>query len=132
MAAADARRREVCVRRDGHVATRTEANTAGHFEVNLLNPGIYAAEAQAPGLKKTLRKGLDLKVGGRFDIGIRLEAGQLAASAVVTAAAPLLDLTTASGGRVMDQRQILELRFNSLNPLSLQDLAAGTHWTGTP
>ena len=42
----------------------------------------------------------------------------------VTAAAPLLDTTAASGGRVIDNRQVMQLPFNDLNPFVLTALRA--------
>ncbi|MDP2323676.1 MAG: hypothetical protein Q8N51_06560, partial [Gammaproteobacteria bacterium] len=50
----------------------------------------------------------------------------------VTAEAPLLETTTASGGRVLDNRQILNLPFSDTNPFALSALAPGMQWTGQP
>lgn len=115
-----------------NAASRTAANETGYFEVNLLNPGRYSVSVEAPGFRRSVRSGLELSVAGRLDIEMQLQVGQLAETIEVTAEAPLLDTTTATGGRVLDNRQIMELPFNDLNPFALATLAPGMHWTGQP
>ncbi len=87
---------------------------------------------EAQGFRKTVRTGLELSVAGRLEIDFQLQVGAIAETVEVTAEAPLLDTTTASGGRVIDNRQIMELPFNDLNPFVLAGLAAGMQWTGQP
>lgn len=112
--------------------TRLTTNATGYFEANLLNPGKYSITVEAQGFRKTVRTGLELSVAGRLDIEFQLQVGTISETVEVTAEAPLLDTTTASGGRVIDNRQIMELPFNDLNPFVLAGLAAGMQWTGQP
>ncbi|MBI1895410.1 MAG: TonB-dependent receptor [Acidobacteria bacterium] len=112
--------------------SRTTTSTSGYFEINLLFPGEYSVTAEAAGFKKFVRSGLVLNVAGRLDIPIQLQVGQMAEVVEVTAEAPLLDTTTASGGRVIDNRQIMQLPFSDLNPFVLAGLAPGMQWTGRP
>ncbi len=112
--------------------SRTTTNETGYFEVNLLLPGLYSVAAEAPGFKKTLRSGLSLMVAGRLDVPIQLEVGQLAETVEVSATAALLETTSASGGRVIDNRQIMQLPFSDLNPFVLAGLAPGMQWVGRP
>ncbi len=115
-----------------NTASRTVTNETGYFEINLLNPGRYSIAVEAPGFKRALRSGLELNVAGRLSVEVALEVGQIAETVEVTAEAPLLDTSTASGGRVLDNKQIMQLPFNDLNPFALATLAPGMHWTGEP
>ncbi|MCL6545948.1 MAG: carboxypeptidase-like regulatory domain-containing protein [Bryobacteraceae bacterium] len=115
-----------------NVANRTKTNEAGYFEVNLLNPGIYSITVEATGFKKLVRSGIELQVAGRVSVPLGLEVGQVTQTVEVTAAAPLLDTMSASGGRVVDTRELRDLPFPALNPLILQALTAGMQYTGTP
>lgn len=109
-----------------------QSNSTGYFEVNLLNPGTYSVSVEAAGFKKMVRKGLELNVASRLDVDCRLEIGQIAETVEVTAAAPLLETTSASGGRVINNREVMQLPFSDLNPFTLTALAAGMQWTGRP
>ncbi len=115
-----------------NLTSRSTTNETGYFEVNLLLPGEYSVTVEAPGFKKTVRTGLALMVAGRLAVDIQLEVGQVAETVEVTAAAALLETTTASGGRVIDNRQIMQLPFSDLNPFVLAGLAPGMQWVGRP
>ncbi len=115
-----------------NITSRTRTNETGYFEVNLLQPGQYTVSVEAPGFKKLLRIGLELNVAGRVGLELRLTVGTVVETVEVTAETPLLDTTTASGGRVIDNRQIMQLPFSDLNPFVLAGLAPGMQWTGRP
>ncbi|HUS05757.1 MAG TPA: carboxypeptidase-like regulatory domain-containing protein, partial [Bryobacteraceae bacterium] len=120
--------------------TNTETNSArhavtdetGYYEVSLLNPGVYSVAAEAPGFKKALRGGLTLNVASRLDLDLQLQIGQATEIVEVTSEAPLLETSKASGGRVIDNHQIMQLPFSDMNPFALATLAAGMQWTGQP
>lgn len=122
------------------VVTNTQTNAAvklvsdqsGYFEAGVLNPGPYNIRVEAAGFRNLLRSGMELQVAGRIEVRCEMQVGQLTESVEVTAAAPLLDTTTASGGRVIDNRQIMELPSSDNNPFTLTALAAGMQWTGAP
>ena len=115
-----------------NTASRTVSNDTGYFEVNLLVPSVYSVAVESPGFKRTVRAGLALMVGGRLDITMQLEVGQIAETVEVTAAAALLETTSASGGRVIDNQQIMQLPFSDLNPFVLAGIAPGMQWVGRP
>jgi len=115
-----------------NVSSRTVTNETGYFEVSLLNPGPYSVAAEAAGFKRSLQTGLVLQVAGRLNVTLQLQVGQIAETVEVVAQAPLLDTTTASGGRVVDTRQIQDLPFSDMNPFAMATLAPGMHWTGQP
>ena len=111
---------------------RLTSNETGYFEATLLNPGTYSISVEAPGFRTSVRSGLVLNVAGRLDVEMQLQIGQAAETVQVTAETPLLDTTTASGGRIVDNRQIMQLPFSDMNPFALAALAPGMQWTGQP
>lgn len=96
--------------------SRSTTNETGYFEVSNLKPGMYSASSESPGFKTLTRKGLELNVGGRIEVELMMQVGQVTETVDVTAAAPLLDTVTASGGRVISRQQILDLPFPDMNP----------------
>lgn len=117
---------------DTNVSATTTTNQTGYFEVNLLNPGKYTVSVESAGFKKSVKTGLELNVAGRLSVDFRLEVGVVTESVEVTAAPPLLDTTTATGGRVLANRDIMQLPSSFNNPFVLTALTPGMQWTGAP
>jgi hypothetical protein len=115
-----------------NVVNRTSTNESGVFDIVLLNPGKYTVTVELDGFKKAVQSGIELSIAGQLNLEIRLEVGQVAESIQVTAEAPLLNTVSASGGRVIDNREVTELPFTNMNPFALAGLAAGMQWTGGP
>ncbi len=111
---------------------RLTTNDTGYYEANFLEPSTYSVSVEAGGFKKLNRTGITVNVSARLEINLTMEIGQIAESVEVTAEAPLLETTTASGGRVLDQQQLINLPFSDLNPFALSALAPGMQWTGQP
>ncbi|MBI5282832.1 MAG: carboxypeptidase regulatory-like domain-containing protein [Candidatus Solibacter usitatus] len=111
---------------------RVLTNETGYYEVNFLEPSTYAVMVEASGFKKVNRTGLEVQVGSKMQIDLTLEVGAVAETVEVTASAPLLETTSASGGRVLDNRELVNLPFSDLNPFALSALAPGMMWTGQP
>ena len=111
---------------------RFTTNETGYYEVNFLEPSTYTVNVEAQGFKRAVRTGINVNVSARLEINVQLEVGSVAESIEVTAEAPLLETTTASGGRVLDQKNLVNLPFSDLNPFALSALAPGMQWTGQP
>ena len=111
---------------------RITTNETGYYEANFLEPSTYSVSVEAGGFKKLTRSGITVNVSARLEINLTLEIGTVAETVEVTAEAPLLETTTASGGRVLDQKQLINLPFSDLNPFALATLAPGMQWTGQP
>ncbi len=107
-------------------------NESGYYEANFLEPSNYSVTVEQPGFKKIQRKDIVVNVSARLEINMTLEIGQVAETVEVKAEAPLLETTTASGGRVLDQQQLVNLPFSDQNPFALAALAPGMQWTGQP
>ncbi len=106
---------------------RTEARSdeAGLFLVPQLPPGRYTVEVTAAGFKKSLREGIILQVQQQARVDIALTVGEVAESIVVAADAPLLESTTSTVGKVVDNRRIVDLPLNTRNVYSLIFLTPG-------
>src|SRR5437899_2538808 len=115
------------------VVTNTDTNTTmtlttndtGYYEANLLLPGAYRVVAEMSGFKKSIRSGIVLPLSTRAEIDMRLEVGAAAESISVTAEAPLLDASSVSAGRVMDNRAVMDLPTFNNSPLMLIKLIHG-------
>src|SRR5665213_400749 len=112
--------------------TKTATNQTGYYEVNFLDPGTYSVSIEAPGFKTTIRSGIVLETGDRLSIDMHLEVGAASQSIEVTSQAPLVDTTSAGGDRVLDDREIAQLPYTTMNPFSLQAITPGVDFTGPP
>jgi len=112
-----------------HLATNKRAETksdaAGLYVIPQLTPGAYRIEASATGFKKFVQEGVVLQVQQQARVGVILSVGDVTESVMVTAEAPLLESTTSSVGRVVDNRRIRDLPLNTRNVYSLIFLTAG-------
>jgi len=117
---------------DTNAAKRTVSNESGYYEVPLLDPGNYSVTVESPGFRKFIHSGIILNVNSRARIDIQLQIGSQTELVKVTAEAPLLETASASAGRVVDNRQVMELPFSDMNPYVLSALAPGMQWTGAP
>ncbi|MBM3812027.1 MAG: carboxypeptidase regulatory-like domain-containing protein [Acidimicrobiia bacterium] len=111
---------------------RGETNATGYYEFNYLEPSSYNVTVEMEGFKKIVRGNVTVNVGSRLELDFTVEVGQIAETVQVTSEIPLLETTTASGGRVLDQKNLVNLPFSDLNPFALTALAPGMQWTGQP
>jgi hypothetical protein len=118
--------------RETNVSNRATTNQTGYFEVNFLDPGTYSISAEAIGFKKLVRSGIVLNTGDRLAVDLPLDIGESTQTVEVTADVPLLETTNAAGGRVLDNRDMSQLPYTTMNPLSLQAITPGVVFTGTP
>lgn len=100
-------------------------NETGYYEANLLIAGNYRITAEMSGFKRTVRSGIVLPVSTRTEIDIRLTLGEVAETVSVSAEAPLLDTSTISAGRVMENRSVNDLPTFNNSPLMLIKLVPG-------
>lgn len=120
------------------VATNTQTNTAsettvtgeGNFTVLYLLPGAYSVSVEAQGFKRLVRTGIELRVADRVSIDLQLELGGVTETVNVSGEAPLLEVSSATAGQVIDRRRISELPLAEGNPLTLIQLAPGIVITG--
>lgn len=103
----------------------TESNASGYFRTPPVRIGEYVIDVEAPGFKRTSRRGVVLSIGDTRRVDIMLEVGQVSEQIEVAAQAPLLQTSDGSAGNVMENRQILELPLNGRDYLQLARISAG-------
>ncbi|MGH9721768.1 MAG: carboxypeptidase regulatory-like domain-containing protein, partial [Bryobacteraceae bacterium] len=101
------------------------SDAGGNYVAAQLTPGQYRIEVEAAGFKKFLREGLTLAVDQQARVDIVLSVGAVTESVIVTANAPLLEATTSSVGKVVDNKRIMALPLNTRNVYSLVFLTPG-------
>ncbi len=106
-----------------NAATTAVTNDDGNFVAPNLNVGAYTVSATKAGFKKALRSGITLEVDQRAEINLVLETGAVTETVEVSSQASLVDTTTATFGKVIENRRVEELPVNGRNALSLVLLA---------
>jgi hypothetical protein len=97
----------------------------GAYIAPLLPPGAYRIEVTAQGFKKFNQSGIELRVQQQARVDIALQLGDVAESVSVQADADIVEATTSSVGKVVDNKRILELPLNTRNVYSLVNLTPG-------
>jgi hypothetical protein len=121
----------VITNNDSGVASRTQTNAEGAYQIPYLLPGNYILEVSHPGFKTHRRGPVELHVDDRARLDVALEIGRPTEQVTVTAEAPLLEESNGSVGQVVDKDQITSLPLDGHNPFSLMNLGAGVSYTGS-
>ena len=108
-----------------NTSTRLATNQTGYYEATLLLAGSYRVSAEMTGFKKTVRSGLVLPMGGTLEIDLPLQVGGVAETLSVTAEAPVLETSTVSSGRVLDNRSVADLPVIVGNTMVLVKMTPG-------
>jgi hypothetical protein len=100
-------------------------NEVGLFQASYLIPGLYQVEVEAPGFRKVIRDGIEVRINDRVGLNVALEVGAATESITVTGETPLLSTSTASMGQIVDPRRVAELPIAHGQPFALVGLAPG-------
>ncbi|MFZ4795460.1 MAG: carboxypeptidase regulatory-like domain-containing protein, partial [Blastocatellia bacterium] len=106
-----------------NAASTTTTNSDGNFTVPNLEVGGYTVAVTKDGFKKAVRSGITLEVDQRAQIDVGLETGAVSEVIEVSSQTSLVDTTTATFGKVIENRRVQELPVNGRNALSLVLLA---------
>jgi Carboxypeptidase regulatory-like domain len=106
-------------------------NAEGLYVAPLLSPGTYQIEVSAPGFKKAVRNGVEVRVADRLDINISMEIGASEQQVTVNSEVPLLNTESASLGTVVDAKRVADLPLSYGNPFLLIGLTAGVTFNGS-
>jgi hypothetical protein len=113
------------------VASRTQTNAEGAYQLPYLQPGTYTLDVTHPGFKTYQRGPIELHVDDHAQIDIKLEIGRANEQVTVTAETPILEEANGSIGQVVSGDQINTLPLDGHNPFSLMNLGAGVSYTGS-
>ncbi len=97
----------------------------GRYTSVPLPPGEYRADATLQGFRGAARTDITVQVNATVVIDFTLEVGDLTDQVEVRANATLLETTTGTIGKVVDNRRILELPLNTRNVYALIFLTPG-------
>jgi hypothetical protein len=106
-------------------------NDVGFYQASYLIPGLYQIMVEAPGFKKYVRDGIEVRVADRLEVNVALEVGAAAESVTVTVESPLLVTTTASMGAVVDSKRVASLPLSYGDPFLLIGLTPGVTFNGS-
>ncbi|MGH9718649.1 MAG: TonB-dependent receptor domain-containing protein [Bryobacteraceae bacterium] len=115
---------------DTGASSQLKSNETGYYEANLLLPGNYQVSADAAGFRKLVRSGIVLTVSTRLEINLEMQLGALAETVTVSAEAPMLETSTVSSGRVMDNRTLMNIPVIGSNATVLVKLTPGIQTSG--
>jgi hypothetical protein len=107
------------------IEVSAKSNESGNYVLPYLITGNYTLATQAPGFKKSIREGIELRINDRVDVNVELEVGATSESVEVRAETPLLDTASASLGQVVDERRIVDLPTFGGSVMVLVQLAPG-------
>src|SRR3977135_1834089 len=94
------------------VTTNLVANEEGVYRASNLLPGDYQIPGSAPKFTSFLQKGVALTVGADLTIDLKLTAGAVTASIMISDQAPTVDTTTPTISAVVSEKTIVELHIN--------------------
>jgi hypothetical protein len=84
----------------------TESDQSGRYLLTALQPGVYTLSAKAQGFREFASSRFTLQVSQQATVDIRMLVGATETSVQVTDTAPLLNLTNAELGQVVDNTYV--------------------------
>ena len=97
----------------------------GRYTSLPLSPGAYRVEAGLEGFRRAARSNIPVQINSTLVIDFSLEVGAVTDEIEVRADAALLETSSATVGKLVDNRRILELPLNTRNVYSLIFLTPG-------
>jgi hypothetical protein len=98
---------------------------SGNYRLSV-RPGVYKVTADLTGFTPVVRNNVELQVGQRTVLNLKMALSSVAESVTVTGEAPIVDVTQSKLGGNIDRRQVEELPVNGRNFMDLSMLAPGS------
>jgi Carboxypeptidase regulatory-like domain/TonB dependent receptor len=118
---------KVTVRNEGTgVQQETQTDEAGEYLVAGLPIGPYRVEASAPGFQTTVVTGLRLEVSSIVIANVKLQVGITTEQVTVSEQPPVIDASSITVGRTIEQRTVQEIPLNGRHFVDLTLLSPGT------
>jgi trimeric autotransporter adhesin len=113
--------------------TRTAlTNSSGGYDFTAVQPATYSIVAEHPGFKKFERKNVVVGTQEFVEVDVKLDVGSVSDSVMVTEEVPLVEVSNASQGQVLDNQKLVDLPNLGRNPFMLSKLAANVIPVGNP
>jgi len=113
------------------IATQAKTNATGDYEVPTLHVGVYTISATAPGFDSAVAKNINIEVGGREHIDLKLAVGAATTTVEVTDVALQLETETSERGQIVSNYQSEALPLVSRNYSDLLGLVTGVRQAPT-
>lgn len=114
----------------GYVRT-VMTDATGAYVVDNVKPGDYKVGAVKTGFKEALLTGITVQVDQRVRIDVKLTMGSTTERVEVHAEAPVVETDSSTVGKVISNREVVELPLNGRNFLQLAELTPGVqNYTG--
>ena len=97
----------------------------GVYTFSPVKIGNYSVSATAPGFSTTTQEKVQVHVGERVGIDVKLTSGEVSTTVEVTTAAPLLQTEDGSTGQVISAQTIVDTPLNGRNFVFIAQLSAG-------
>lgn len=107
------------------ITNRTRTNGEGYYTFPPTSPGSYTLTVTAPGFKAARVEAIVLEVGQQRVISLTLQPGEVKESITVSEQAPLLEVSRADRGTVVENQFVQSIPLNTRNPLFLLTLTPG-------
>src|SRR3989440_5742161 len=105
-------------------------DTAGNFQLPLLDIGIYKVTATKQGFQTVTQENVTLQTQDRLRIDLTLTPGTVTGEVTITAAAPLVETESSDRGTVVTGRKVTELPFSGRSFTQLATLMPGVAAAG--
>jgi outer membrane receptor protein involved in Fe transport len=115
---------------DTGVTRETVTNDRGRYEVPGLQPGRYQVQAELTGFRRYTQGPIVVQVNEESLVNVILPVGEVAETIQVEAQGIVVQTTTATLGKVVEEKQILELPLSGRNFTSLGLLTPGVTTRG--
>ncbi len=112
------------------ITRETVTNDRGQYEVTALQPGQYQVEAELVGFRRYSQGPITVQVNQSTRVDAVLQLGNLNETITVVAAGIAVQTTTSSIGKVITEKEILELPLSGRNFASLGLLTPGVTTRG--
>src|SRR5579871_5084891 len=107
------------------VALSTVSNDSGVYIFPSLLPGDYTVGAEAAGFRKALTASIQLDVGARISVDVKLEVGTAAETVTVESTSSPLEAVNSSVSNVVSLQKVQDLPLQSLDTGGLIALQPG-------
>jgi hypothetical protein len=107
------------------VARTVTADDNGFYSAIGLPVGRYTVSAAPHGFKKTVNSGIDLHIGDRLTVDLKLEVGTVDETVTVTGEAAQVETRSADVSSLVTSKQVTELPLNGRNYAQLVTLVPG-------